>query len=286
MTRPTPLPVNVAGIPDALKVERRWGCWRHVQDEHRWPKVPCQTSGRYARPNDPTTWTTFENALAAYQAGGFDGLGFFLGDGWAGIDLDDALAHGQAFINRLPGYYETSPSGTGVKAIGRSARMGGEIKFTATNDAVTTWSSARFFAVTGHGQGDPTIDLTPLINEWFPEKRFGKQDLGPIPSYIKRDDPRAQNFEPVYAKLDDDQIVKTILASPQAEKFVKLVRGDMSDYDDDHSRADQALCTILAYWCQRDMEQIDRLFRQTKLMRGKWNTPSYRRSTLRKAVQS
>lgn len=133
-----------------------------------------------------------------------------------------------------------------MKAIGRSARMGGEIKFTATSMAETTWSTSRFFAITGHGQGDPLVDLTPLINEWFPEKTYRRNDFGPVPSFIDPNDPRAQHFEPVYAKLTDDGVVSAILASAQAEKFTKLVQGDMSDYGDDHSRADQALCSMLA----------------------------------------
>jgi putative DNA primase/helicase len=63
------------------------------------------------------------------------------------------------------------------------------------------------------------------------------------------------------------------------------VRGDLSDYGDDHSRADQALVNILLYWCEGDLAQVDRLFRQTGLMRDKWNVESYRRATLGKAAQ-
>ncbi len=90
----------------------------------------------------------------------------------------------------------------------------------------------------------------------------------------------------VYRKLTDDEIVERILVSPQANKFIKLVRGDLSDYGKDHSRADQALVSILAYWCQGDFDQIDRLFRQSALMRDKWNVCSYRRATLLKAVRA
>jgi primase-polymerase (primpol)-like protein len=85
-------------IPDALKREPRWGCWRYIQQDHRWPKVPHQISGHYAKANDASTCTTFDLALAAYQAGGFDGIGFFLADGWAGIDLDDK---GSAIVSDL-----------------------------------------------------------------------------------------------------------------------------------------------------------------------------------------
>lgn len=87
MTRPTALPVNVAGIPEALKAERRWVCWRYEWQQHdgkkgRWTKILCTPVGRYAKSNDASTWTTFEDALVASTR--FDGVGFCLGNGWAG----------------------------------------------------------------------------------------------------------------------------------------------------------------------------------------------------------
>jgi len=39
----------------------------------------------------------------------------------------------------------------------------------------------------------------------------------------------------------------------------------------DHSRADLALCGMLAFWCGGDPERIDRLFRRSDLMREKWD---------------
>ena len=48
--------------------------------------------------------------------------------------------------------------------------------------------------------------------------------------------------------------------------------------------ASKALVCILAPWCS-DTDQIDRLFRQTALMRAKWDTSSYRTATLAKAVR-
>ena len=149
---------------------------------------------------------------------------------------------------------------------------------------MTPWHGARFFAVTGDVDehvGDPTVDLTQFINDAFPG-RHPTTRLGPVPAYIRvRDTRGTEGIE----RFTDDQVVERILATPQAEKFLRLVRGDLSEHGDDHSRADQALCSILAYHCQGDLEQVDRLFRQTRLMRPKWNVGSYRRATLQKAVQ-
>jgi putative DNA primase/helicase len=84
-------------IPPEMRAERRWLLWRleWVEDKKgkgKWSKVPYQSNGRKASSTDAKTWTPFETAVGAYRSGGFDGIGFVLGDGWAGVDLDD-VAH-------------------------------------------------------------------------------------------------------------------------------------------------------------------------------------------------
>jgi primase-polymerase (primpol)-like protein len=123
MSRPTALSVRPGNIPDALKAERRWVVWKYVWDHHRWAKVLCTPStGRYAKTNDSSMWTSFDEAFAVYIANHYDGIGSCLGDGWAGADLDGITSGGP--VDRLCCYKEISTSGTGVRAIGRSARIG------------------------------------------------------------------------------------------------------------------------------------------------------------------
>lgn len=281
--KPHALAVKVKGIPDALKADRRWVLWRYVLKGERWSKLPFQILDSPAKSNDPSTWTTFDHALNAYLCPGrFDGLGFVLGDGWAGIDLDHVAHAPAAFLDRLTCYRETSPSGAGLKAIGRATRVGGELKFVSDGlPVVTPWSGARYFAITGHGSGDPTLDITTLLDELFP-RTTAPTSLIDRPAFLRDGDVRGTEL---IERLTDDQVVLRILGSPQAEKFLRLVRGDTSDYGHDHSRADQALVSILGYWCVGDLDQVDRLFRQTALMRPKWDSESYRRATLRKAVR-
>jgi primase-polymerase (primpol)-like protein len=287
MTRPIALPVHVENIPAALKAERRWVVWRYVwkakeNASGRWSKILCSPDGAFAKSNDPTTWTTFADALTAYQAGGFDGIGFCLGDGWAGIDLDNVNSRVCAFIDQLPCYIETSPSGNGYKAVGRSARMGGEVTFDGAKlPAFTTWQGARFFTITGQGSGDPTVDISVLIDEWFPVTRPSPMPLANRPAYIQDGSRGTELINDV--PQTDDAILLLAATATNREKFLKLFRGDMRDYGDDHSRADQALINILFYWCNGNKGQIDRLFRQSALMRDHWDTRSYRECTLRKA---
>jgi primase-polymerase (primpol)-like protein len=287
------IPVNAERIPVAMKAERRWVLWRYELKHDRQTKPPYTPDGYRARHNQSASWCTFVDVIDAYNRGGFDGLGFALGDGWAGFDFDKCLRagnvleqHAESFIERidaLGAYREVSPSGTGIKVIGRSARIGGEIKF--DNGERVAFFAARFFAVTGAlAMGDPSVDVTEVIHEWFPQAL--KPAFGDVPAFIRAGDTRGtENIDdrPLYPKLADKELVAAIMASAQAIKFRTLAKGDMSEYGGDHSRADQALVNILAYWSQNDADQIDRLFRKSGLMRDKWLTRSYCHATLLKA---
>ena len=63
-----------------------------------------------------------------------------------------------------------------------------------------------------------------------------------------------------------------------------LWSGDLSSHGNDSSRADLGLCNRLAFWFGRDKSIVDVMFRQSSLMRPKWNRDDYRNKTLDKAI--
>src|SRR5262245_10542525 len=71
--------------------------------------------------------------------------------------------------------------------------------------------------------------------------------------------------------LDDQALIDKAMASRNGMKFAALWAGDTSAYGSDDSAADLALCHTLAFWTGRDPARMDRLFRQSGLMRTKWN---------------
>src|SRR4029453_5482366 len=75
---------------------------------------------------------------------------------------------------------------------------------------------------------------------------------------------------PASASLEDTALLAKAQAAKNGAKFARLWGGDTSLHDDDDSVADLALCMQLAFWTQ-DPAQIDRLFRQSGLMREKWD---------------
>src|SRR5690606_39124798 len=70
----------------------------------------------------------------------------------------------------------------------------------------------------------------------------------------------------------DYELIERAKRSDNGSKFARLWEGDVTIFDGDHSRADMSLCTMLAFWTGRDAARIDRIFRQSGLMRPKWDS--------------
>ena len=181
MNKPKTLPVLFQNIPLGLRSIPRWTLWNYVligeEDTQRWSKLPVQPNGKAASSTNPTTWTDFLSAEAAYLTGRFDGIGFvFTGDDHIiGVDLDDCYndATNQFTNNELKtiadginGYMEISPSGTGVKIFTLADLHNAHVDH---DKGLEVYPKGRYFTVTGHKiSGElPTQlqDVTHLIPE-------------------------------------------------------------------------------------------------------------------------
>jgi len=86
------------------------------------------------------------------------------------------------------------------------------------------------------------------------------------------------------------RIMAKIAQNGHSEKFFKLMEGDWSGYNS-QSQADLALCSILAQHTS-SADTIDRIFRDSNLVRAKWDEPhdggkrSYGEMTIRKALSN
>lgn len=86
--------------------------------------------------------------------------------------------------------------------------------------------------------------------------------------------------------MSDDEVIALSQNAKNGPKFERLFyHGDLSEYGDDDSRADQGLVSIMAFYTQ-DQEQLDRLFRRSALYRAeKWGgRHDYRHRTIQKAL--
>jgi hypothetical protein len=147
-------------IPSLMRADKRWVVWRFSADGKKLPHDPKNPKGRAIDTTDEQFWVDYETAAKVVEAGGVDGLGFVLGDGWAGVDLDDVrdpstgvlTPAAKVIVQQLDTYAEISPSGTGLKLfikayLGKNhKRVGLEI-----------YGYSRYFTVTGlHVADTPT----------------------------------------------------------------------------------------------------------------------------------
>jgi hypothetical protein len=90
--------------------------------------------------------------------------------------------------------------------------------------------------------------------------------------------------------LTDRQVLEVGKEAANGDKFCRLWDGDTAEYPS-HSEADLAFCNLLAFYTNRDSEQMDRLFRRSELYRPKWdqvhysNGNTYGEGTIAKAIR-
>jgi hypothetical protein len=268
-------------IPAELKTIPRWVAWKFVWSSRKkvWDKVPVNPrTRRNAKANRPDTWGTLDEAAAAIAADpDLAGIGHeFAEDGEeCGFDLDgcrnpdtgEIAAWAQEIITLFGTYSEVSPSETGVKLLGR-----GRLPYTRKLDDREAYDRGRFFTVTGRvvpGTAGDVADCQTVIDAHYPRLFPPKRKKAD-----SRTQPRAATGTARGVDPDDDKLLDRIRASNQGTKFRTLFdHGDTTAYAKDDSRADMALCCILAWWTRKDAARIDRLFRRSKLHRGKWDDP-------------
>lgn len=275
-------------VPEVLTAEDQWVCWRTEQRDGEATKVPVDPrTGGYASVTDPATWTGFDTAIDRYRAAdGLAGVGFVFREdgGYAGVDLDDCRdpatetvdEWAMEIIQRLDSYTERSPSGTGYHVI-----VYGDVPDGGNRAGdVELYDSDRYFTVTGdHVPGTPTT-----IEDRAAELRTVHE------AYIADDsDVAADAGGPVErpdVALSDEELVAKAMDAANGDKFRRLWNGDTSGYPS-HSEADQALCTMLAFWTGGDPQRIEALFNRSGLVREKWRErPDYRERTIRNAIET
>lgn len=170
--RPKPFQGDLSNLPEALaplKKRPNWVCWRwewrvDKRGIGKWTKPPYRPDNpkRKAKSNDLSTWGTYEQALAAYEAGHCDGMGFnILGTDIAAFDIDkcrdpatgDIAPEAMAIVNRATSYTEMTPSGTGLRVIGHGGgdKMHRKQKLHGSSVEIESYRGAeRYITITGN----------------------------------------------------------------------------------------------------------------------------------------
>lgn len=284
--------INVSAIPPELRDLPQWVNWRREERDGKPTKIPYQPCGRKrAASNDRETWSQLVEVVAAIKRDPtLSGIGFVfsMDDPYFGLDLDHvrdpatglilpwsdqqrACEHWAAGATPDPEqiievlsascYCEVSPSGTGVHLIGRA-----EIPRGRKLGDLEIYKLGRFFTVTGNATQsapEPLADCTTTIESILrvfdckpkPAKRANRK---PRPDQQPQDTPTIEN------------VIAKVRAAANGPAFDRLFAGDFSPYPS-QSEGDAALCGIVAFWSNGDAGVVDAIFRQSKLLRDKWD---------------
>jgi hypothetical protein len=296
-------------------------CWRLEQSAgtKKPTKVPCLAvgmttpDGRHlppgtkVDPHNPTHWVEYETAHNAVVSGVAQGVAFVLteADSWFFLDLDNCfdadrnewIPEASAIFQSFAGAWgEVSQSGSGLHILGHCDHS----KLIDRRNKWDGWKEFyfkdRFIAFGSSGwsriNGDHTDrDFTDQLLRIVPQREF----LGDLP----------EGVDPTYTgpENDDDLISMALRSSNTASAFgtgvtfqhlweanVPALSMKWPAFEEggdfDHSSADMALMSHLAFWTGKDMPRMDRLFRRSGLMREKYEKRSdYRSETVQKAAR-
>ena len=301
---------NIPRELEPLKDLPHWVAWELKVDPNnpaRLTKTPIDPrTGRGAKANDAQTWATFDEALSrasenarkqGLSVGMNHGVGFEFGVepcGFGGIDLDHVICEdgklkpfAEEIVKLMDSYTEISPSGKGLHILFRLKMPLSEIGPRRKNDEIglEIYDSRRYLTVTGNvfREGKPIAERTEELRRVYSKYMAEKPKPKPkSPSTVEAS--RKSSSE-----LDDRDLWEVMFSNPvNGREIQRLYNGDISGHDKDDSRADLALCSHLAYYTGNDASRIDGMFRQSRLMRDKWDErhgeQTYGDMTIRKAI--
>ena len=253
--------------PIELRERPRWVLWRLETRKGNTTKIPYRVAApqREASSTDPNSWSSYEDAVKALPNA--DGIGFVLGDGITGVDLDHCIDEdgrldpdAEYIVGMLDTYTELSPSGTGLHML-----LFGELN--VKKHRVTgpwgghfeVYDKDRFFTITAERYKDTPEKLSTTRQ---PE----------LDTVCRK----------VFEYHADSGIIKNARKG-NPDLFDKLFDdGDTSDYNSP-SEADLALANLIAMKTQ-DPDTLDRILRRSALVRDKWDGQDGEQTWLRRRV--
>ena len=285
--RPQPLAPKLDSVPSELRSVKQWVMWKYVWKGDVWAKIPFRTNGVTASSTDPNTWEKFDTVFLCYeqQQSRFDGIGFvFTDSAFVGIDLDNCL-NGKEMTpfalrvcEKLETYTEVSPSKTGLHLIGKAKDIEA-VKTQYKGNQIEIYKTGRYFTFTGWS-AQPQLEVveveTPL-KEIITAVKPPKKEISKI-EVVEQ----SQSLT-----LSNESRLKMALKRENTKRWFD---GDISDFGGDDSRADMALARNLAFFCDGNRDILDWMFRQSKLMRPKWDerrgNDTYGNITLNKILET
>ena len=266
-------------IIDSFGKEKRWVNWRYETKDGKRTKVP------YGSSTDENTWSTYENLRQGFPKG----IVFTPSSTLLGIDIDHCLTNNLIthdekekifnLIVEADTYTEISPSETGLHLF---LSLTEPLKLTSSKHIpFEAYTSGRYFTFTGKSyKEEKPIRLVSIEEakrilsmtgvDWTEPKKVFSPNLRPS----------------VTSHMDDSALLIKMFSSKNGIKIKSLYDGDITNYSNDESSADLALCSHLAFWAQGNYSQIESWWFSSALGKREKvvKREDYRRMTITKAI--
>lgn len=282
-------------------------------------KFPCDfRTGEIKNAHDAQYWTDHKTAIAAAANFGDPyGVGFVFTerDPFWFLDIDHCVTDGAwsptatAFFAAFEGAaIEVSRSGNGAHIFG----TGRPPEHSCRNEpyGLEFYHTGRFVALTGiNAIGDASKDfsasMAPMVAQFFPPIQFNSAYTEGMPTGKLMDVWREMCLRGPSADwrgpTDDNELIRRAMMSrspnaafdPNKASFADLFKCKVEvlarawpdpERAYGESNADAALAQHLAFWTGRDCARIERLMRESELVRDKWTREDYIPRTILGAV--
>lgn len=267
------LEVNTLEIPEELKELPQWVLWRAELDnkQQEYKKVPYRSGGYKASSTRSDDWSSFNLVHKVLKNNNlYNGIGFVLNkaDDYVVLDIDNAIDENGQIDSDLAlemtelTYCEMSPSGTGLHCFFKG-ELPEQRKKKRSDLDIELYDNARFMTVTGESIGQSEIcDEQEVLNNLV--ERFFKEE---------------QNFETLItydpnhkSELSDNEVIDLMLKSKQKDKISDLLEGNYEKHFDSPSEAVQSLLHYLAFYTNKDKQQMENIFLNYNNLTDKWDS--------------
>jgi hypothetical protein len=274
----------IKNVPDEMKGRKNWVVVRtKVDDTDGKVKkflIDCHT-GKFAKADDPQTWSSFDEARKYAKENGGTSIAYALDgkDDICCIDVDHCIDENGAVTEsgkkileyKDKTYCEKSISGKGLHLFGKT--NGYDVRVWSRDGDMEFYQETHFITMTGDGVETKEImdiDASPvmeIIDEKFTPRLHTTT--------------QGQGIEGL-SRMSDRDVIERASKSKTGQTFSELYAG--KDLQNNHSNSDMKFMNMLAFWCNGDKDQMDRIFRSSGLYRPE-KSDGYVECTIMKAIR-
>lgn len=264
-------------IPAELKSLRQWCAFKaYTQADGSKKKFNIDVNagdnqGHWAKVNDESTWSTFDEAIKYAREKDCEGVTFVITkkSGVKVIDLDkcidvktgEALDVAKKFLEATSNtYQERSVSGSGAHIFFKGDSLGA-FNNRDKDGHVEYYSDVKFISMTGNVEGVAVCDT---LAEYGADSELAlalENSVGKKLETASRSATRSISS----LSLSDREVIEMLEKSKVGAEFSQLMAG--MDICGDHSRSDYRLASMLAFATGNDKAQIETIFRSSGLYR-------------------